>query len=78
MTALNSYSEKLQGLWSDTLLKTQAYSEDVQHKYTFFGLDARMELSKLNRHFGDFCFQLKDAATGKQVAKYCQEAVVGI
>lgn len=37
-----------------------------------------MELSKLNRHFGDFCFQLKDAAIGKQLAKYCKEAVVGI
>lgn len=51
--------------------------DDVNRNLTFFGLDPRMEIGHLNQLFADFCYQSKDAAIGKQLARYCQEAIDG-
>lgn len=77
MTAINSWTDKFDELWTDTLKHTNPATDDAQKKFFFFGLDARSELSNLNIRFTEMFNQIHDLAIGKQLARYMDEALNG-
>ena len=75
MTALNSYTDELKSLWTDTERKTEPYAEEPEQVYTWFGLDTRMEIGTLNKRFREFLDAMKNLCVSRTLSNWIEETL---
>ena len=76
MTALNSYTDELKSLWTDAKRKTEPYAEEAEQVYSWFGLDARMEIGTLNRRFYEMLDAMRSLCTSRTLSNWIEETLV--